>query len=161
MALVSDRPIRPGTDRPMLKIAKLTDYGIVVLTHIANAPDRVHRVTELAEELAIPAPTVAKLAKTLARDGLLISHRGAHGGYRLARPAAEIRVVDIVESLEGPVAIMECIEHPGTCRQESVCQTRGNWIRINRAISRALEGISLADMAADAAVQPFPAAQAG
>lgn len=136
----------------MLKISKITDYGIVMLTHLANQPDRVHRVAELSEEVGIPLPTVAKIAKQLTREQLLTSQRGAHGGYRLARPAGEIRVSEIITALEGPIAVMECIDQPGTCRQESFCPTRGNWFRINLAISRALDGISLADMALDAKV---------
>lgn len=97
----------------MLKISKITDYGIVLLTHLANQPDRVHRVTELSEEVGVPVPTVAKIAKQLTRQELLVSQRGARGGYRLARPAEDIRVSEIIGALEGPIAVMECIDQPG------------------------------------------------
>jgi FeS assembly SUF system regulator len=135
----------------MLKLSKLADYATVLMTLVARSADQVHTGVELAERSGIPAPTVAKLLKALARGGLLQSLRGAHGGYRLARPAAEISVADIIAALEGPIGVTECASHPGGCTLESCCSTRANWRLINVAIRQALEAVSLAQMAAPAA----------
>ncbi len=132
----------------MLKLSKLADYATVLMTFIARDAGHVHSGLELAERSGLPPPTVAKLLKTLARGGLLQSLRGAHGGYRLARPAARISVADIIAALEGPIAVTECTSHPGGCTLESECSTRANWRLINVAIRQALEAVTLAQMAA-------------
>lgn len=133
----------------MLRITKQTDYGIVLLTHMAATPERWATAPELALGASLPAPMVAKILKILAREGLLTSHRGAAGGYALARPAGEISVAQIITALEGPIAVTECTDsEPGLCHQEDSCPVRGNWNRINLAIREALEGISLAEMTA-------------
>lgn len=136
----------------MLRITKQADYGIVLLSHLAHQPERLFSATELAAETNLPQPIVGKILKLLARDGVLESQRGAKGGYALSRPSDEISVAEIVEALEGPIAVTECIdEAPGECQQEARCPMRGPWQRINSAIREALEGISLRQMA-----EPLP-----
>jgi FeS assembly SUF system regulator len=131
----------------MIRITKQTDYGIVLMTHLAAGSGRRYNAPDLAMETNLPLPMVSKILKLLARDGLLDSHRGAKGGYALARDASEITVDEIITSLEGPVAITECIDAaPGECEHEPGCPTRANWQVINRAVRRALEGITLAEM---------------
>ncbi len=132
----------------MLKLSKLADYATVLMTLIASDPQRLHNGLELAERSGVPAPTVSKLLKALTRGGLLLSLRGAHGGYRLSRPADQISVADVISALEGPIAVTECASHPGGCTLESDCSTRANWRLINVAIRQALEAVSLAQMAA-------------
>jgi FeS assembly SUF system regulator len=131
----------------MIRITKQTDYGIVLLTHLAAHPDRQYAAPELAVEARLPLPMVSKILKLLARDGLLASHRGVTGGYSLARPAEEISMAEIIAALEGPIAITECISVESDCSHEALCPVRGNWQRINLAVRSALEGISLAEMA--------------
>ena len=131
----------------MLRMTKQADYGIVLMTHLAGDPARRLNAAEIAAEARLPQPIVSKILKLLAREGLLASQRGVKGGYSLARPAREITVAEIIESLEGPIAVTECIDDtPGECLQESVCPLRGNWQRINQAIRRALEEITLTEM---------------
>jgi FeS assembly SUF system regulator len=131
----------------MLRITKTTDYGIILLTELAAAPVRVFSATELASEALIPAPMASKILKQLTREGILDSRRGARGGYVLARPPELISVAQIIDALEGPIALTECIAlGPGECEQEPVCPTRTNWQRINLAVRGALEQISLAEM---------------
>jgi FeS assembly SUF system regulator len=132
----------------MIRITKQTDYGIVLMTHLAGHPDRPYNAPELAAEARLPLPMVSKILKLLARDGLLVSHRGVKGGYSLARTPEEISVASIIASLEGPIAITECVDtvNVGACSHEALCQVRGNWQRINDALLQALEGISLAEM---------------
>jgi FeS assembly SUF system regulator len=131
----------------MIRITKQTDYGIVLLTHLAAHGERLFNAPDLAGETRLPLPMVSKILKVLARDGLLASHRGVKGGYSLARPAEEIPVSEIIAALEGPIALTECIEVHGDCPHESLCRVRANWQRINDAVRRALDGITLAEMA--------------
>jgi FeS assembly SUF system regulator len=132
----------------MIRITRMTDYAIVLLGHFArNADSTIHSAKELAAEAELPLPTVNKVLKTLARQGLLDSHRGAKGGYSLARQPDEISVADVIRATEGPVAMTECtVEREGNCSHEAGCPVSGNWQRINHAIQQALERISLSEM---------------
>ena len=91
-------------------------------------------------------PTVSKLLKSLVRAGLAVSRRGARGGYALSRPADEISAAEILDALEGPLAITECSSAVGLCELESWCRVGGAWQRINVSIREALEEVSLADL---------------
>jgi FeS assembly SUF system regulator len=130
----------------MLRVTKLTDYASVVLTVLASDPASVLSASELAERAGLEAPTVAKVLKPLAQAGLVDGFRGANGGYRLARDAAEISLVEIVEAMEGPLGMTECSVHEGQCGIESSCGVRANWRRINDVVADALRGVSLAQM---------------
>jgi FeS assembly SUF system regulator len=131
----------------VLRITKTTDYGIILLTELAQSPVHVFSAVDLAAEATIPAPMASKILKHLTREGILESRRGAHGGYVLARPPEQISVTQIIDALEGPIALTECIAlGPGECEQEPVCPTRTNWQRINVAVRTALDEITLADM---------------
>ncbi len=137
----------------MFRISRVTDYGIVVMAHLAERGDGdSHNARELAEDTQLPAPVVSKILKSLTRAGLLVSQRGSKGGYSLARSPREIPVVEMITALEGPVGITECTTHPGTCAQEANCQVRDPWQRINGAVHAALAKITLADLA-----KPFEA----
>jgi len=130
----------------MLRMAKLTDYGIVLLTQFAARQDASPMTArELAGLAKLPQPTVGKLLKQLSHNGLLTSLRGTKGGYSLARPAGEITVAQIIEALEGPMALTEC-QAPGVCEQERFCSVKPNWLVINRTVRDALSNVTLADM---------------
>ncbi len=131
----------------MLRISKLTDYGTVVLAHLAHSGAAYASASEVAAATSIGLPTVSKLLKTLARAGLVNSIRGAQGGYRLAREAGRITAAEVIDALEGPVSITECSASDSHCDLEAVCNVGGAWQRINFAIRRALDDISLADLA--------------
>lgn len=131
----------------MIRLGRLTDYGIVLMAHLAGAGEGPHAARDLAAETELPLPAVSKLLKTLAREGLLVSSRGAKGGYRLARAAEEITVPEMIEALEGPIALTHCALHEGACIQEARCDVRSPWQRINRAVHEALSRITLADLA--------------
>ncbi len=132
----------------MIRLSKLADYGIVIVTELARSPERVHTAPGMAAATRIPQPMVSKILKALARGGVVASTRGAKGGYRLARPAEAMSVADVITALEGPIALTACIEDgPGCCEIEALCPARTNWQRINDAVRRALAGISVAEMA--------------
>ncbi|MGE5624302.1 MAG: SUF system Fe-S cluster assembly regulator [Bacillota bacterium] len=138
----------------MLRLSKLTDYGTVVLSGMAREPTRLHTATELAASLHLAAPTVSKLLKLFAKAGLVTSQRGARGGYALARPAEEISAVQIIDAIEGPVAITQCSMSHSRCGIEAVCGIGHNWQRISLAIRDALRGVTLAQLARPVALPP-------
>lgn len=133
----------------MLKVSKLTDYGIGLMTCLARTEgDSPVNARDLAAEMRLPQPTVAKLLKALAGADLLVSTRGAAGGYALARPAEEISLAEMFEALEGPMAITACSSPGGErCDLEATCGLKPNWNWINREIEGTLRGISLRAMA--------------
>lgn len=131
----------------MLRVGKLTDYGTVVMTSLAQQPARLQSAAEIAADLGLALPTVSKILKALVQHGLLVSLRGAKGGYSLALAPEEISVAQIIAAIEGPIALTECSDTAKLCEQESLCLVRGNWQRINRAVLAALEQVTLADLA--------------
>ncbi len=129
----------------MIRLSKLTDYGIVLMTRFA-VDGAVHTARELADDTGVPLPTVSKILKALAHEDLLASHRGVKGGYNLARPAQEISVAQIISVFE-PIAMTECTSiGPSFCELEPTCPVRGNWQKIGLAIRNALADLTLADM---------------
>ena len=131
----------------MLRISKLTDYGTVILALLASQPDRQLAAAEVAERTRIALPTVSKVLKTLQRSGLVMSTRGSHGGYQLAKPASDITAVHVLDALEGPFAITECSGEHSSCGLESDCRVGHVWQRVNSAIRRALADVTLAQLA--------------
>ena len=131
----------------MLRISKMTDYATVILARLAMAPQRQFTAAQLADQTHLAQPTVSKVLKLLLRRGLLTSTRGLHGGYRLARPAAEITAAQILDALEGPVALIECARHVHHCSIESTCGVGRAWQRVSVALRRVLEEITLVDLA--------------
>ena len=138
----------------MLRMTKLTDYGTVVLACLARGSEHLHSAAQVATETRLAQPTVSKLLKALTRAGLVLSERGSQGGYTLARSAEDISAADIIDALEGPVAITTCSAGDGQCELEPVCQVGNAWQRINVGIRSALREITLDDLRTDA--QPLP-----
>ena len=130
----------------MLKMSKLTDYGTLVLSCLAEHPRDLLSSAEVAKHTHLAVPTVSKLLKQLARAELVVSRRGAQGGYRLARDPRQISAADVIDALEGPVAITQCSSQDGHCDLESFCGVSTAWQKINVAIRRALDDISLAQL---------------
>lgn len=139
----------------MLRVTKLTDYASVVLTVLAADPEAVLSAAALAERAGLEVPTVAKVLKPLAQAGLVQAFRGVNGGYRLALAPSAITLVEIVEAIEGPLAMTDCSVHDGQCGIEHSCGARANWRRINDVVADALRNVSLADMLSP--VPPFAA----
>ena len=146
----------------MIRMSRLTDYGIVLMSYMAAHRDRITNAAELAAGAQLPLPTVGKLLRLLAREDLLVSQRGVKGGYTLAHAPEEISIAEIIGALEGPIALTVCTTAPsGECEYEPQCPVRTPWQRINRAVRDALEQITLADMSSPPAhvrhaIDPFP-----
>ncbi len=130
----------------MLRISRLTDYGTVVLAHLAREDAGLVSAADVATATGIALPTVSKLLKALAKAEIVTSTRGSHGGYQLARDARAISAADVIDALDGPVSITECSAHDSQCDIEAHCHVGSAWQRINVAIRRALDEISLADL---------------
>jgi FeS assembly SUF system regulator len=131
----------------MIRMSKLTDYAIVILAHLARSNGTTMTAQELAGRSRVPLPTVSKLAKELSKAGLVVSHRGRNGGYGLARPADQISVAEIVEALEGPIALTECAKPGSDCGIEDTCLAKASWDPVSRAIETALRGLALSSIA--------------
>ena len=130
----------------MLRISKMADYGTIVLTTMAKEPERTQSVAEIVSLTGLPVPSVSKLLKRFIREGLVLSLRGAKGGYKLSRSPAEISTAQILQAIDGPIGVTECSAHPGSCHHEAGCQVRVNWQMVNRAMLEALKQITLKQM---------------
>lgn len=138
----------------MIRLSRLADYAVVLMSRMAQTPDGVHNAIDIAEATGLPAPTVSKLLATLGRAGLLKSVRGAKGGYGLALSSHEITIASIIAAIDGPIAITHCIEHgPGSCDVELLCPSRQGWQVINRAVQQALDGVKLAEISVNSMPQ--------
>jgi FeS assembly SUF system regulator len=144
----------------MFRLSKLTDYAVVVLVRLAHAgvcSSAVQTSPGISAATGIPEPTVAKVLKTMAGKGLVTSLRGAHGGYRLNRALASIKVADVIEAIDGPIALTACVDG-GDCESQCLCPMRGRWDPVNAAIRQALGRITLADMESAAMAPMFSVA---
>lgn len=130
----------------MIRLTNLADYAVVLMCEVAGAPDRVS-AQGLSASTGIPVPTVSKILNALGRGELLVSHRGLKGGFALARDVADITVADIVEAIDGPIALTHCTEpEDNTCSYTEICFMRPKWQVINGAVRSALEDVTLASL---------------
>lgn len=140
-----------------MRLSSMADYAVVTMAaaarHCGSRGINGARVNaaQLAEETGLPAPTVQKLVSRLTSAGLLRSSRGVGGGLKLARPAAAITLADIVEAVEGPIALTACVDQgKHDCGLELGCQVKPHWPLVNAALRGALAGVALTQLAASA-----------
>lgn len=138
-----------------MRLSSMADYAVLTMSAAARHCGGARlNAAQLAEETGLPGPTVAKLVSRLSAAGLLKSVRGAGGGFKLARPAAAITLADIVEAVEGPIALTACVDTgKHDCTLESACTLRPHWPQVNAALRGALAGIALAELSAPARPQ--------
>jgi FeS assembly SUF system regulator len=133
----------------MFRLNRLTDYAVVVMSQMALRGSETRSAQQISEDTGVPLPTVAKLLNLLGRSKLVISQRGASGGYTLNAAPEDITVAEIIQAMEGPIALTACVEGAtDSCDAESFCPMRGNWNKVNGAIREALTSVNLADMMA-------------
>ncbi|MGF1528748.1 MAG: SUF system Fe-S cluster assembly regulator [Candidatus Competibacterales bacterium] len=131
----------------MIRINRETDYGIVLMAHLARHHPKPFSASQLAQAQRLPLPMVSKILKALTKSGLLISQRGARGGYHLAHAPEAVSVVDVIDALEGPVALTECsVVDPRGCVHQPHCALSGHWHRLNEVVRTALAEVSLAEL---------------
>jgi Rrf2 family protein len=143
-----------------MRLSSLADYAVVMMAAAARHPAGSRLSAGLlAVETGVPLPTAQKLMGRLAASGLLSSARGTGGGFTLSRGAAGISLADIVEAVEGPIAMTTCADDTRTdCALEGNCQVKPHLLAVNGAVRGALQGVSLATLAA-APVAAVPAIQ--
>jgi FeS assembly SUF system regulator len=136
-----------------MRLSNLADYAVVLMSAAARhcGEPRISAAT-LSTETGVPMSTVHKLVHMLVKAGLLRSVRGAGGGVKLARPAAAISVADIIEAVEGPIAMTACLEvGRHDCVLEGACSVQAHWPVVNGAVKGALAGVTLASLSGAAA----------
>jgi FeS assembly SUF system regulator len=134
-----------------MRLSSLADYAVVMMSAAARHCGGIGRLnaTSLAEETGLPLPTVQKLVSKLSSAGLIESQRGTGGGFRLSRPPATISLADIVEAIEGPIALTACVEKGSQdCCVEENCKVKPHWNVVNESVRGALARVSLASLVA-------------
>lgn len=131
----------------MIRLSNLADYAVVLMSNIAARPNEIHTAVALNADTKVPLPTVSKILGKMARADLLKSHRGIGGGFSINPEKENITIADIIEAVDGPVQLTNCLSEEDTCCDfEPVCQTRTKWDKINKAVYEALNNVSLTDM---------------
>lgn len=132
-----------------MRLSSLADYAVVMMSAAARHCGQTRiNAAQLAEETGLPLPTVQKLVSRLSSAGLLRSIRGQHGGFKLARPAAAISLAEIIEAVEGPIAMTACVEMgKHDCGLEGHCAVQPHWPVVNAAVRGALASVSLNSLA--------------
>ena len=133
----------------MMRLSSLADYAVVMMTAAARHCGGAGRLnaTLMADETGLPLPTVQKLVSRLSAAGLVESARGTGGGFRLSRPPAAITLADIVEAIDGPIAMTACVDEKGRdCAVEESCRVKPHWQQVNGAVRGALAGVTLASL---------------
>ena len=131
-----------------MRLTSFADYAVVILAAAARHPAG-ERLTAaaIAGETGVPLPTAQKLMGRLASAGLLASARGTGGGFVLARAADGISLADIIEAVEGPIAMASCVEGAANdCALEGSCAVRPHMGVVNLAVRGALQNVSLASL---------------
>lgn len=137
-----------------MRLTTLADYAVVLMSAAARQCGAARvgvrlNATVLSEETGLPLPTVQKLVSKLSAAGLIESSRGTGGGFRLSRPPAAISLADIVEAIEGPIAMTTCVDAGRhDCAVEDSCRVKPHWNAVNGAVRGALAGVSLASLSA-------------
>jgi FeS assembly SUF system regulator len=131
-----------------MRLSSLADYAVVMMSAAARQCGATRlNATLLAEETGLPLPTVQKLVSKLSTAGLIESSRGTGGGFRLSRPPAAISLADIIEAIEGPIAMTACVDAGShDCVVEGSCRVKPHWNAVNGAVRGALAGVSLASL---------------
>jgi len=130
----------------MLRLARLADYGLVIAASLVDAPEGKVKLEQVAEKTQLPVPTVRKIMKLLVDGAVVRSERGVNGGYALSRPARQISVAQIVQAVEGGVALTDCCREDNVCDVRHACTVHSNWLVINQTVNTLFERISLQDM---------------
>jgi len=132
----------------VIRLSKRTDYGLMAIRHLGLMPEgALLSAREIAAEYSIPPALMAKLLQRLARKGLVASHHGTKGGYALSRPSSQITLRDVIEAIEGPVAVTECLDQTKkACAQYCVCSVQRPLLLVQRRIVEVLGRTTVGDL---------------
>lgn len=131
----------------MLKLSKKVDYGLMSLMHLAQRTERASwSAREIAENYDIPLELLAKILQRLVQKGLLVSHAGTHGGYSLSRPADRISAAELIEAIEGPLSLTNCVSDDGLCGQFEKCNLKSPLQRLNEIVAQTFRDLTIQEM---------------
>ena len=131
----------------MLKLSKKVDYGLMSLMHLAQKTERASwSAREIAENYDIPLELLAKILQKLVQKGLLVSHAGTHGGYSLSRPAGRISAAEVIEAIEGPFSLTNCVSDDGLCGQFEKCNVKSPLQRLNEIVAQRFRDLTIEEM---------------
>lgn len=143
----------------MIRLTNLADYAVILMSKISQSETRLS-AQDLSKSTGLPVPTVSKILNALGRSGLLASHRGIKGGFALAKEAGEISMADIVEAIDGPIALTNCADTTtGPCSYSEMCDLKPHWVDINDAVRIALDDVKLAKVASKTSAAPAASAE--
>lgn len=129
-----------------MQITRQADYAVRAVLHLARTGDQRTATSRIAEEQRIPPSFLAKIISQLSIAGLLHTSRGARGGVTLARDAKDITLLEVVEAIDGPIQLNECVGNNGTCSFEDDCPLRPVWCDVQEELVGRLKGTNFADM---------------
>jgi Rrf2 family protein len=147
--------------RPVLKLTKKADYGLIALRHLASIPDATASTKDIADAYHLPVPLLAKVLQKLAKERILVSVAGTNGGYKLARDPHKISALEVVRAIDGPVILTHCFTEHGTCDQSESCTVREPLRRVHEAILELLHKFTISDLAESPAVRLTQLARPG
>ncbi len=131
-----------------LQLTRGAEYAIRATTYLAGIPDdRVASLHEIGEAQDIPESFLAKILQSLVRSGLAVSQRGAHGGFALARPASAITMQDVIEAVDGPISLNQCVLSPEECKRSASCSAHRSWLRAQEQLMDVLGTVTLESLA--------------
>jgi Rrf2 family protein len=127
-------------------ITRRGEYGLTAVLYLANRPaGELTQIHEVAESCSLPEPFLAQILRLLVRAGLVVSKKGVRGGFSLSRPSSEISFLEVLEALEGPVAVNKCQSPVERCAKEGCCSMEGIWSRAQDALVDVLRKASIAE----------------
>lgn len=129
-----------------MQLTRQADYAVRTVFALAAAEGQVLTQKEIARQQDIPEPFLAKIAQAMSRAGLVVTIRGAAGGMALARPAETITLRDVVEAMQGSVALNLCLRGPGVCSRDSFCVVHPVWVRAQEAMLEVLGSVTFAEL---------------
>jgi len=138
-----------------LQLTRGAEYAIRAMTYLARYPQgHVASLHEIGEAQDIPESFLAKILQSLVRSGLALSQRGAHGGFTLARPASDITMQQVIEAVDGPISVNQCVLSPQDCARSASCVTHVAWLRAQSQLMDVLGSITLQSLAPEPVIAP-------
>jgi len=135
-----------------MQITRAADYAVRVMVHLAGGTlAQKHPLSELAAATSVQESFLSKILQRLVHQGLLVSHRGSGGGFVLNRAPDQISLLDVVEAIEGPTQLNQCVGESGSCKRKPSCGISPTWERAQASLTQVLAGISIAQLADETA----------
>ncbi|MFC3860195.1 Rrf2 family transcriptional regulator [Deinococcus antarcticus] len=134
-------------------VSTKAQYGLRALIEIGRGGLQPVPLKDVSDRQGLSQHYLEQIASNLRRAGFIKSVRGAHGGYRLARPPAQISAYDVVTAMEGSIAPVSCVENDHTCQSQNVCGTQNLWFRVDAALRDVLGSTTLADLISESEQQ--------